>query len=177
MSGSRAWTRMPSPLGPLLLVGHDGALEQIVFPAGRHATVEPPDLPEDDTAFERSCEALRRYFAGSLVGFDLVLAPTGTEFQKSVWRELASIPFGDTVTYADIARRIDRPTASRAVGAANGANPLPIVVPCHRVIGANGTLTGFAGGLEAKRFLLEHEARIRSDRGEPVRQQLVLELG
>jgi methylated-DNA-[protein]-cysteine S-methyltransferase len=101
---------------------------------------------------------LADYFQGRRRSFDLRLRPEGTEFQRSVWQALAAIPYGETRSYADIARAIGRPSATRAVGAANGANPLPIVLPCHRVVGANGSLTGFGGGLETKKFLLNLEA-------------------
>jgi methylated-DNA-[protein]-cysteine S-methyltransferase len=103
--------------------------------------------------------ALARWFAGELRTFDLALAPAGTPFQQRVWAELVRIPYGTTISYAELARRIGAPQAVRAVGRANGANPIPIVVPCHRVIGADGTLTGYAGGLEKKRALLALEAR------------------
>ena len=104
------------------------------------------------------------YFRGGREAFELPLDPRGTPFQLQVWQALREIPFGETRTYGEQARRVGRPTAARAVGAANGRNPLSIVVPCHRVIGASGALTGFAGGLEAKRILLDHERNVRSDR-------------
>ena len=103
---------------------------------------------------------MRAYFAGERQTFDLPLAPRGTEFQQSVWSALQQIPYGETTTYSTIAERIGRPAAVRAVGAANGANPIPIVIPCHRVIGASGSLTGFGGGLDVKRQLLAMEARV-----------------
>jgi methylated-DNA-[protein]-cysteine S-methyltransferase len=102
---------------------------------------------------------LREYFAGARKTFDLELAPKGTPFQLDVWKALCKIPYGDTITYAELARRIGRPAAVRAVGAANGANPIPVIVPCHRVIGTNGTLTGYGGGIERKQFLLALEGR------------------
>lgn len=110
-----------------------------------------------DGAASPSRRQLAEYFAGNRQAFDLKLAPQGTPFQRAVWRALGEIPFGTTCCYADIARRIGRPTAVRAVGAANGRNPVAIVVPCHRVIGRDGSLTGYAGGLDRKRWLLEHE--------------------
>ena len=105
-----------------------------------------------------ACEQLTAYFSGDLQQFELRLAPHGTEFQKKVWQELCRIPFGASISYGELARRIGQPTASRAVGLANGRNPISIIVPCHRVIGANGTLTGYGGGIERKKWLLEHEA-------------------
>lgn len=122
--------------------------------------VDPrPDWRRDDRAFAAAREQLRAYLDGCLTTFDLPLAPRGTPFQLEVWRALTEIPAGETISYGELARRIGRPSASRAVGAANGANPLPVVVPCHRVIGANGTLTGFGGGLDTKRWLLALERR------------------
>ena len=120
---------------------------------------EPAPRDEVD-AFVQAAKQLRAYFAGERQTFDLPLAPHGTEFQQSVWSELQRIPYGETTTYSKIAERIGRPAAVRAVGAANGANPIPIVIPCHRVIGASGSLTGFGGGLDVKRRLLAMEARL-----------------
>ncbi len=109
--------------------------------------------------FAQTITQLRAYFDGALTGFDLPLAPQGTEFQKTVWRELCNIRYGETISYAELARRIGRPTASRAVGHSNARNPISIVVPCHRVIGADNSLTGYAGGLERKRALLALEGK------------------
>ncbi|HEY2249817.1 MAG TPA: methylated-DNA--[protein]-cysteine S-methyltransferase [Planctomycetaceae bacterium] len=106
-------------------------------------------------------EQLTEYFAGRLQKFDVCLAPAGTPFQKKVWQELCRIPFGVSISYGELARRIGQPTASRAVGMANGRNPISIIIPCHRVIGANGTLTGYGGGIERKKWLLEHESLVR----------------
>ncbi|KQP40836.1 cysteine methyltransferase [Methylobacterium sp. Leaf104] len=158
MPGLR-YTILPTPIGPLVLAGTDGALARIGFPVGRGAVTPAPDWQRDDRAFAQARAQLAAYFDGRLTRFDLALAPRGTPFQHLVWQALAEIPPGETISYGELARRIGRPSASRAVGAANGANPLPIVVPCHRVIGAGGALTGFAGGLETKRFLLELERR------------------
>lgn len=108
-------------------------------------------------AFKPVKEQLKAYFAGDLTGFDLLLNPRGTDFQLKVWQALIQIPYGETRSYGDIAEMVGKPEASRAVGAANGQNPLPIVIPCHRVIGSDGGLTGFGGGLECKKFLLSHE--------------------
>ena len=146
---------VPSPIGPIVLVADGDALVGAWLP--------PHDaLPEErsgDPVLERAARQLAEYFEGGRREFDLPLAGPGTAFQRDVWRELRAIPFGATRSYADVARAIGRPKATRAVGAANGANPLAIFVPCHRVIGRDGRLTGYGGGLEAKRWLLEHEAR------------------
>jgi methylated-DNA-[protein]-cysteine S-methyltransferase len=112
----------------------------------------------EPAAFREACEQLTAYFAGTLREFDLALAPAGTDFQRIVWHELTQIPFGDRISYGELARRIGKPAASRAVGRANGQNPISIIVPCHRVIGADGTMTGYGGGIDRKRWLLEHES-------------------
>jgi len=153
------YSYFPSPLGDLLLAGVDEHLSFIGFPEGkarmRHADVWLPQ----DTAFDEAKRQLRAYFGGELTEFDLALSPEGTVFQQQVWQALRTIPYGQTRSYGDVARQIGKPLASRAVGAANGRNPLPIVVPCHRVIGSTGALTGFAGGLQAKVTLLKLEQR------------------
>ena len=151
------YTLLPSPNGPLLLAGGDEGLACIGFLSGKGAVTPRSDWQRDETAFGPARTQLDAYFAGRLTRFDLALAPRGTPFQLAVWQALTEIPPGETISYGELARRIGRPSASRAVGAANGANPLPIVVPCHRVIGAGGALTGFAGGIETKRFLLALE--------------------
>lgn len=151
------YTFLPSPVGPLVLAGTDMGLACIGFPAGKGAVTPRPDWRRDDAAFGEARAQLAAYFEGRLTRFDLALDPRGTPFQREVWGELTRIPPGRTITYGELARRIGRPGASRAVGAANGANPLPIVVPCHRVIGTGGALTGFAGGLAVKTWLLAHE--------------------
>jgi methylated-DNA-[protein]-cysteine S-methyltransferase len=122
----------------------------------------PPEWRRDDSLFAEAFRQLRAYFAGELTQFDLPLRFAGTSFQCKVWTALCEIPFGEVVSYGALASRIGKPTASRAVGGANGANPLPIVVPCHRVIGSDRSLTGFGGGIEIKRFLLSHEQRFAS---------------
>lgn len=151
------YTYCTSPIGDLLLAGSDEQLQFIGFPEGkarmRHQDVWLPD----DMAFGEVKRQLRAYFAGELVEFDLALSPQGTAFQQQVWDALRTIPYGQTRSYGEVASQIGRPLASRAVGAANGRNPLPIVIPCHRVIGSTGTLTGFGGGLEAKAALLRLE--------------------
>ncbi|MBX3199965.1 MAG: methylated-DNA--[protein]-cysteine S-methyltransferase [Labilithrix sp.] len=153
---------MRSPVGPLVLVGAVGSrgldLRGIYFEGAPHAGgVVPEEAREDDEAFGEVITQLRAYFDGTRTTFDVRIAPRGTDFQREVWRALAAIPYGETKTYAEIARAIGRPRAVRAVGAANGKNPLSIVVPCHRVIGRDGTLTGYAGGIDTKRRLLELE--------------------
>lgn len=125
-----------------------------------------PEWRRDDGLFKDAFAQLRAYFSGELTTFDLQLHFVGTAFQKTVWRALIDIPYGETMSYGALAAAIGRPTASRAVGAANGANPLPIIAPCHRVIGADRSLTGFGGGLEAKQFLLDHEWRVAGREGE-----------
>jgi methylated-DNA-[protein]-cysteine S-methyltransferase len=143
-----------SPVGELLLVSNGEALTALHL-----APWKPPEgSRQDDVLLGPAREQLRAYFAGELFDFDLPLAPAGTAFQRRVWDELQRIPFGRTVSYGEIARRLGVPGAARPVGAANGRNPIAIVVPCHRVIGTDGTLTGYGGGLARKRWLLDHEA-------------------
>lgn len=159
--------RVRTPVGKLLLVGlQQGpnlALCGLYFEDARHADhALRAGSVDDRRAFADVLEQLDAYFAGERRTFDLKLAARGTEFQQRVWRALADIPYGETTTYAAIARAIGEPKAVRAVGAANGKNPISIVVPCHRVIGQDGTLTGYAGGLPSKRRLLELEARQRT---------------
>ncbi len=150
---------LDSPVGRLLLVlGKDG-LRRLHFVRGRDALVIAEDWERGAGALHEARAQLNAYFAGKLTRFDLPLDPQGTEFQRRVWLELLRIPYGQTTTYGAIASRLGDAGASRAVGAANGSNPLAIVVPCHRVIGANGKLTGYGGGLAQKRFLLDHEQR------------------
>ena len=166
---SMIYTYTPSPLGDLLLAGRlhgkqgQEELHFIGFPDGKEpedkGIMEPKsDWVEQPGAFTQAAEQLQEYFAGQRKHFDLNMCPGGTPFQLSVLAALQAIPYGETRSYLDIAKTIGRPKAVRAVGAANGRNPLPIVIPCHRVIGANGSLTGFGGGLDAKAFLLAHEA-------------------
>jgi methylated-DNA-[protein]-cysteine S-methyltransferase len=144
---------LATPLGSLQLIARDGLLERIAFP-GTHVERLPA---QDAPVLSRTVAQLGEYFAGRRRVFDLPLAAAGTAFQETVWAALAAIPFGETRSYGDLARDLGRPRAVRAVGAANGRNPLPIVVPCHRVIGADGSLTGYAGGMARKRWLLELE--------------------
>lgn len=146
--------RLETPIGPLVLAGDREALRFLHF----HGHQDDAWIP-DRAPFLDVIEQLKAYFAGKLTDFDVPLAPDGTPFQQSVWRALLSIPYGQTTTYGAIAKQIDKPAAIRAVGAANGANPIPILIPCHRVIGSNGKLTGFGGGLPTKELLLKLESR------------------
>ena len=146
-----------SPIGSLLLAGDETGLRMIGFPEGKGQVTPPSDWVEDDTSFAEVEQQLTEYFEGKRTEFDLRLSPTGTPFQLAVLDALQTIPLGETRSYQQIAQQIGRPNAVRAVGAGNGRNPLPIVITCHRVIGADGSLTGFGGGLETKRFLLELE--------------------
>jgi methylated-DNA-[protein]-cysteine S-methyltransferase len=152
------WHEMTSPVGKLLLVGDGSHLKHIHFQSGPHHSIPPDGWVADGAPFEAVLNQLSEYFAGSRRSFDLSLAAEGTEFQRAVWHSLTAIPYGETISYGELARRIGKPGASRAVGLANGANPLPIVVPCHRVIGADGSLTGFGGGLAIKQRLLRLES-------------------
>lgn len=145
-----------SPVGPLTLVSDGAALVGCGFANSSSAEARAAELGED-AVLRRAARQLEAYFAGKRTTFDVPLAPRGTEFQRSVWAQLSRIPFGETRTYGDLARQLGNPNAMRAVGAANGANPIAIIVPCHRVIGADGSLTGFGGGVERKRYLLELE--------------------
>ena len=149
----------PPPIGPLLLVGaRDGAgmlwLTGIYMQQHRHGPEVGPSWDEDATGFAQVARQLDQYFDGSRTAFDLPLAPAGTPFQRRVWDERARIPRGTTITYGELAARAGRPGAARAVGAAVGRNPISIIVPCHRVVGSDGSLTGYAGGVERKAFLL-----------------------
>lgn len=153
------YTFIASPIGELLLAGSEDALTTIRLPAGRMMGGPAPDWRRDHGPFRRAARQLGEYFAGERRRFDLPLAPSGTPFQLEVLAALQRIPYGETRTYGEIGRALGRPRAARAVGAANGRNPLPIAIPCHRVIGRDGSLTGFGGGLEAKRFLLDLEQR------------------
>jgi methylated-DNA-[protein]-cysteine S-methyltransferase len=152
------YSYLESPIGPLLLAGDGERLRFIRFPSGARAAGPEPTWRRDDAPFEQAARQLEEYFAGSRRRFDLPLAPQATPFQSRVLAALQAIPYGETRSYKDIAVALGDPRAVRAVGSANGNNPLPIVIPCHRVIGSDGSLTGFGGGLEAKRFLLALEA-------------------
>lgn len=149
---------LDSPVGPLLIAGDGESIRQISFPREGHATRPSPDWSAAPSGpVLEAARQLRAYFDGRRSDFDLPIAPEGTGFQLSVWKRLQDIPYGQTISYGELARRVGNPKASRAVGAANRANPIPIVIPCHRVIGANGKLTGFGGGLPVKDALLRLE--------------------
>ena len=153
------WTLMDSPVGELRIVEHDGAITQIEFSPFRDADGRPKgDRDDNHPVLVEACRQLAAYFERDLKEFDLPLAPVGSDFQQRVWEQLRGIGYGETASYGEIAARLGMTNAaSRAVGLANGRNPIPIVIPCHRVIGANGTLTGYAGGLERKQSLLTLE--------------------
>jgi methylated-DNA-[protein]-cysteine S-methyltransferase len=158
---------VPSPVGALRLYAAADHLVGLYLPVqpGPPGPV-PPELEPPSEVLARTAAQLAEYFAGDRRAFDLPLAPRGTEFQAGVWRALRAIPHGETRSYGELARSLGRPSASRAVGAANGKNPISIIVPCHRVVGSTGHLTGYAGGVEAKRWLLDHEGHAgRAPRG------------
>jgi len=146
-----------SPIGKLLLVGTDGVLEELHFPGDADQKLPDNDYQRDKENFREALQQLSQYFSGNRQYFDLKINLEGTNFQKQVWQALREIPFGKTASYGEIAERIGNPKACRAVGMANNKNPLPIIVPCHRIIGKDGSLTGFGGGLDLKRQLLELE--------------------
>ena len=153
------YTELESPIGPLLLAADDSGLREIRFVNGRDKARPDPSWRRHDAPLAETIRQLRAYFARELETFDLPLAPAGTEFQRKVWQRLCDIPYGETISYGDLASRIGNPKASRAVGLANGSNPIPIVIPCHRVIGSNGKLTGYGGGLPIKEKLLALERK------------------
>ncbi len=148
---------LTTPIGPLLLAASSAGLAQVRLPTRGTPAPPEPGWRQDPMALAEPERQLRAWFAGERRSFELPLDPRGTPFQRAVWDLLAEIPWGQTTTYGDLARQLGKPGSARAVGAANGANPLPIVLPCHRVIGRDGSLTGFGGGLDAKRWLLTHE--------------------
>lgn len=154
---STYFTWISSPIGRLLLAGDHAGLERLHFSSGSKAAQPEADWLQAAEPFVEAERQLQAYFAGELREFQLALKPRGTPFQLSVWHELLRIPYGTTTSYGELAKRLGNPAASRAVGLANGANPLAIVVPCHRVIGVGGKLTGFGGGLDVKQKLLELE--------------------
>jgi methylated-DNA-[protein]-cysteine S-methyltransferase len=155
----RAHTVVDSPVGPLTLVAVDGTLAGLYMQQQRHRPAPETFGEPDATPFDAALDQLREYFAGQRTRFDLPMALHGTAFQQRVWAALQDIPYGETVSYGQLADRIGQPTASRAVGLANGRNPIGIIVPCHRVVGATGSLTGYGGGLERKQHLLDFERR------------------
>ena len=158
----RAHTVMDSPVGPLTLVATDGELCGLYMAEQRHRPSDRTFGEPDAGPFAEATEQLEEYFAGSRTQFDLPLGPVGTEFQQRVWRALLVIPYGQTIAYGQIATQIGSPAASRAVGLANGRNPIGIIVPCHRVVGSTGHLTGYGGGLERKQLLLDFEREVAS---------------
>ncbi len=155
------YTRIESPIESLLLASDGESLTSLFMMTQRHGPYFSETWKLDDNAkpFAEARKQLAAYFAGELAEFDLPMKMIGTEFQKTVWRELLNIPFGVTISYGELANRVGNSNASRAVGAANGRNPISIIVPCHRVIGANGKLTGYGGGMERKEWLLAHESK------------------
>src|SRR6478735_6885937 len=159
---SICYTQISSPVAPLLLAGDDSGLRHIMFIGEIQSASLDPAWLEDATPLTETVRQLQAYFAGTLETFNLQLAPKGTPFQMEVWQRLRAIPYGQTISYGELARRIGNPNASRAVGLANGSNPIPIVIPCHRVIGSNGKLTGYGGGLPIKEKLLGLERRQKS---------------
>jgi methylated-DNA-[protein]-cysteine S-methyltransferase len=152
-----------SPIGTLLLTGTDEALKEIHFPNELESFVAKKGAVESEAPFREVIEQLQEYFDGKRRTFSISLAPSGTDFQQRVWRELQKIEYGATSSYGEVAQRIGNANASRAVGMANGKNPIPIIIPCHRVIGKDGSLTGFGGGLEIKRHLLDLEHSSQAD--------------
>jgi methylated-DNA-[protein]-cysteine S-methyltransferase len=155
-------TTMESPVGPLTIVASDAGVRAVLWPTDNPKRVPLGDVqPRDDhPLLSIAVEQLGEYFDGRRQNFDLPLDPTGTEFQQSAWTVLRTIPFGTTVSYGEQAEQMGDKRKARAVGAANGRNPISIIVPCHRVVGSNGSLTGFAGGIDTKDWLLTHERRV-----------------
>jgi len=152
-------TRIDSPVGKLLLAADAQGLRLVSFESSKRAAPVQPEWKEEKARFAEVLRQLQAYFSGELKQFDLPLAPEGTEFQLRVWNGLRTIPYGETISYAQLAQKVGNPQAVRAVGLANGCNPIPIIVPCHRVIGSDGSLTGFGGGLANKKILLALESR------------------
>ena len=152
-----SYTFVDSPVGRLMLAGTPGAITDLRFMDVAGALQPEAGWTRSDSPFADAVRQLRAYFEGKLREFDLTLAPKGTPFQLRVWEALQAIPYGETISYSELARRIDNPRAVRAVGAANGSNPISIIVPCHRVIGSNGSLTGYGGGMKNKEYLLSLE--------------------
>jgi len=151
------YTTFESPIGPLFLAGGEEGLKYLNIRKGKKKIEVPDDWQENKEFFSEISRQLEAYFAGQLKSFEVKLAPEGTEFHKSVWKALTEIPYGETRTYKEIAISVGKPKAYRAVGLANNRNPISIIVPCHRVIGTNGKLTGYASGLDVKEFLLRLE--------------------
>lgn len=154
------YATIDSPIGELLLLGDGESLHGLYMQAGRHPVRINPSWQRDDEAFADTRRQLEEYFAGERSAFDIKLHMDGTAFQRTVWHALTEIPYGETISYGELAKRIGRPDRARAVGTANGQNPIAVIVPCHRVIGANGKLVGYGGGLDDKRRLLELESGV-----------------
>ncbi|MGH9840065.1 MAG: methylated-DNA--[protein]-cysteine S-methyltransferase [Blastocatellia bacterium] len=152
------YTTMNSPAGELLILSNGDAITWLCMEQRRYEPKKLSESRRDDSWFVQTREQLRAYFAGELTEFNLPLAAEGTPFQQSVWARLCEIPYGTTISYAELARRAGNPNASRAAGAANGRNPISIIIPCHRVIGSNNSLTDYGGGLERKKLLLDLES-------------------
>ena len=172
MNRAMSYSKVDSPVGPLTLVADGDELIGIYFANAALAenaplATPPPGWVRDERRLRPTAVQLAEYFAGQRTRFDLPLAPRGTPFQRIVWAALLAIPYGETTSYGELARAIGKPTASRAVGAANGRNPLSIVIPCHRVIGADGSMTGYGGEISRKRVLLDLEARVGGARPNP----------
>ena len=156
-TASVLFTTVDSPIGPLTLMARDGNLTHLVMQDQAHATTTPAGSTRDDDAFTGVAAQLDEYFAGERTSFDVPMRLDGTDFQRRVWTELCGIPYGETISYGELARRVGNPKASRAVGLANGRNPIAVIVPCHRVIAADGSLGGYGGGADRKVHLLELE--------------------
>jgi methylated-DNA-[protein]-cysteine S-methyltransferase len=154
-----SWCELETPVGTLTLIASESALTGVYFPGRRQHKVSVKSWSSSDI-LSLACQQLSEYFAGTRTTFELPLEPAGTEFEHRVWNLLRAIPYGSTTSYGKLAKLLGDPSQARAVGAANGKNPIPIIVPCHRVIGANGDLTGFGGGIDRKRWLLEHEGAL-----------------
>ncbi|MGE0126979.1 MAG: methylated-DNA--[protein]-cysteine S-methyltransferase [Blastocatellales bacterium] len=159
MNQTTLFTKLDSPVGELLLTSNGEAITGLFMEEHKGEAKPINDWRRDDGMFREAAKQLRAYFGGELIEFDLPLAAAGTEFQRSVWAELLKIPYGSTINYGELARRLGNHNASRAVGSANGQNPISIIIPCHRVIGSDGNLTGYGGGIERKKFLLDLEAK------------------
>jgi methylated-DNA-[protein]-cysteine S-methyltransferase len=160
MKSKTYFTEFPSPIGTLRICGTDSALTGVFMESERHDSAQPRDAVRDASPLRAAQSQIEEYFADERREFSVAIEAAGTEFQQRVWRALCAIPYGTTISYGELARRIGKPRAVRAVGLANGRNPISIIVPCHRVIGANGSLTGYGGGLERKRFLLALEGGV-----------------
>ncbi len=151
------WSYMDSPIGNLLLAGDARALHYLGFPEGSMAREPEPGWLRRNSVFEPAKRQLDAYFQGRLTAFDLPLAPRGSDFQQAVWQAMLAIPYGETRSYSELAAAVGSPSASRAVGSAAGRNPIPVIIPCHRIIGSDGAMVGFGGGIKTKKYLLALE--------------------